>query len=111
MFRIEHTEKKRIIKVAKQSFCFVDMQMDSPDPTFISTERYVICINYSKEKNILFFIVIDIFDVFLFINFSSSQQQLDNVVSYHQLNEMVESTTLTTKNGSSINNNNNNKSK
>lgn len=36
------------------------------------------------------------------MNFSSSQQQIDNVVNYHQLNDLVGSTTLTNKNGSSI---------
>ncbi len=40
----------------------------------------------------------------IFFNFSSSQQQIDNVVTYQQLNEMVGSTTLTNKNGNSINN-------
>ncbi len=39
-----------------------------------------------------------------FLNFSSSQQQIDNVVNYQRLNDMIDSTTLTNKNGSSINN-------
>jgi cyclin-dependent kinase 12/13 len=35
---------------------------------------------------------------------SSSQQQIDNIVTYQRLNDMISSTTLTNKNGNSINN-------
>jgi hypothetical protein len=42
--------------------------------------------------------------IYSFLNFSSSQQQIDNIVTYQRLNDMISSTTLTNKNGNSINN-------